>query len=119
MKDLFEYNDLSQLIERSELLDEAGWLFLPKTGQLSQSTQAFVTRLVEVPPERETDRDAGIPKAAINAGYRPKILVTTLQDIVTNAKNQRPRATTSQLFTALMYYLEFDGFIDFDKYLRA
>jgi hypothetical protein len=119
MTDPFEYHDLIALLNSSSSLDEEAWLFLPTKGILSQKTPAFVAILEEVPPQRESERDAGIPAAALLAGYRPKLPVASVQDIVINAKTQRENAKNSDIFSAFIYYLEFDAFINFSKHLRA
>lgn len=65
----------------------------------------------EVPNEFEDTPNAGIPEFAKRNNLIQALPVTVVQDIVTNAKAQKPTASMEDLFRAFQYYYENDAFI--------
>jgi hypothetical protein len=98
---------LETIMERST----REWLYLPTGGNWSLESEAATLESDEVPPELEDELDAGVPDFAKMHGLRQTLDVATLQDVVSNARQQRPHATLDDLFAAFKFYYDRDAFI--------
>lgn len=117
MKDgqLCSFKDLlTTIMERSE----RDWVFLPSNLNWSLESISTSLELDEVPPEMEGEPDAGVPQFAKDHNLIEVVPVVVLQDVASNALQQRPNATIEDIFCAFKFYYENDAFIDFDK-MRA
>lgn len=94
------------------------WLYLPEDEEWTLDSRAVVLESEEVSPGHEDDPNAGIPALAIQNKLVQVLPVGTVQDVVTNAREQRPKAAEGDLLTALLYYYDNDAFIDFPKRKR-
>jgi hypothetical protein len=65
-----------------------------------------------VPPELEDEPDAEVPQFAKDNKLMQVVPVATLQDIVSNARAQKPSATLEELFEAFKFYFERDAVIE-------
>lgn len=91
----------------------AGWVFLGRGVDWDSDSEALVLELEEVSPENELDDDAGIPQFALDRQLAPKLAIADVQDIVLNARQQRPNATRAELLAAFKFYMAHDAFIEF------
>ena len=90
------------------------WVYLSKDGgDWTLDTKAATLENEDYPPELENEPDAGVPEFARDNGLAPALTVPLLQDIVVNARLQRPEATLDDLLSAFRYYYDWDGFIQF------
>jgi hypothetical protein len=92
-----------------------GWLYLPKDGQWGLKSSAAILVSDEVPPELEEDPDAGIPKFAKIHQLQQVFEVGTVQDIIFNARAQKPNVTLDDIFQALKFYYDHDSFMELSK----
>jgi len=106
---------LGELLLSVETQPDKAWLFLPLTGNWTLETSAVVLELEEVPPELEDKPDAGIPAFARQNMLKCILPVLALQDIVSNAREQKSRATAADLLMAFNHYYERDAFIEFER----
>jgi hypothetical protein len=102
---------LGEILESAEVLDRDAWLYLPQREEWRVDSQAAVLRSEEVPPELEDEPEAGVPQAAKDAGLMQVLPVSVLQEIVRNAREQRPGVSTAILFDAFLYYYDNDAFL--------
>lgn len=65
------------------------------------------------PEEDEADPQAGIPREARERGMTHALDIATVQDIVLNAREQKPMASENDLMEAFIYYFEHDAFLTF------
>ncbi|HWU54675.1 MAG TPA: hypothetical protein VN175_04175 [Rhizomicrobium sp.] len=91
-----------------------GWIYLPSHKNWSLDSECAVLASDEVPPELEDEPDAGIPQFAKQRDLIQVMPVASLQDVVSNAHQQKPLATPDELFAAFKFYCEHDAFIVFD-----
>lgn len=89
------------------------WVYLPADKNWNLDSACEVLESEEVPPELEDEPDAGVPEVAKGNGLIQVLPVSTMQDIVSNAKTQKPDATVSELFKAFIFYFEHDAFYRF------
>ena len=101
---------ISTVSNRSDL----EWVFLDEDGPWTLDSASAVLTLDEVPPELENDPNAGIPEFAVVHGLIEAVSIATLQDIVSNALQQRESASLDELFSAFTFYWSNDAFIQFD-----
>jgi hypothetical protein len=87
------------------------WVYLPKDKNWTLQSSSAVLESDEVPPELEDQPDAGVPEFAKRNGLVQVVPVTTLQDIVANAKSQSPNVSLDDLFKAFEYYYKHDAFV--------
>ena len=88
------------------------WVYLPSDEAWSLQSKSATLMSEEVPPDQEDAPDAGVPQLAKSNGLIQTVDVATLQDIVSNARMQRPLATPDDLFRAFRFYFERDAFIE-------
>jgi hypothetical protein len=88
------------------------WVYLPYGGTWSLDSLAITLESDEVPPELEDDPDAGIPQFAKQHNLMQVIPVGSLQDVVSNALQQKPNATPEELFIAFRFYYSNDAFME-------
>lgn len=91
----------------------SGWLFLARGIEWDVHSEALVLDTEEVAPEHETDPDAGVPEAARMRQLTAILTIADVQDIVSNARQQRPHATQNELLDAFKFYVRRDAFIEF------
>jgi hypothetical protein len=89
------------------------WLFLPESIPWVLDSEALIARMDEVPPEGAYSPKAGYPERALAKGLLAALDTSTVQDIVANARQQRPDADEQDLLRAFLYYYGNDAFIDF------
>lgn len=65
-----------------------------------------VDRYADEPPD---------PEIAVRNGLGRALQVAQVQDIVDNARQQRPRASDGELVEAFLFYYDRDAFIDFSR----
>lgn len=96
---------LSQVLNESENLpwDEA--LFLPVKDNWSPDSLAIVWSLDDL------DDDQEIPEIAQLNDMKYVFGVSTVQDIVRNARMQKPESDINDLMKAFMYYYKNDAFV--------
>jgi hypothetical protein len=87
------------------------WIGQRASGCIFQGT---TLESEEVPPDLEDEPDAGVPDFAKMNGLIRTLEVATLQDVVSNARFQRPQATLDELFNAFRFYHDRDAFIQFE-----
>ncbi len=102
-----ERMSLRDAVDRSEELD--GILYAPAGVELT-----FEMPCTLITFEDWTDEDP--PEAFDIAGVKFRELrpVDPFQQVVWNARYQRPDLSDDMLLDAIKYYCEFDAFIDFD-----
>lgn len=88
------------------------WIYLPVDEEWSLNSRAAVLESEEVPPEHEDDPLAGIPEIARENRLMQALPVADVQDIVTNARRQKPDATLAEIFAAFLYYYDHDAFFN-------
>jgi hypothetical protein len=103
----------SDVLTRIFEMSGKAWVYLPRKRPWGLECESDIFESVEVPPELEDIPDAGIPDQAKLRGLMPVLPVATMQEIVFNAKAQRPHATQGDLFDAFAFYYEHDAFIEF------
>ncbi|GGL28469.1 MULTISPECIES: DUF7716 domain-containing protein [Caulobacter] len=89
------------------------WVYLPSTKNWNLESKSAALESEEVPPELEDEPDAGVPQFAKDEGLMQVMPVATLQDIVSNAREQKRSASLMDLFAAFEFYYERDAFIEF------
>jgi hypothetical protein len=87
------------------------WLYLPSETPWTLESAAEVLESEEVPPELEDEPDAGMPELAKQLGLIQVLPVSVVQDIVSNARDQRPNVPAWTLLDALLHYYEHDAFL--------
>ena len=103
-----------QLVKLSEVLlsaEQLPWqreLFLPADRNWTENSQAAVL-------DTEDELDPDNPAFAQAHGLVVALGVSEIQDIVSNAKQQDPKADVSRLLCAFRFYFDHDAFIDFDR----
>jgi hypothetical protein len=90
------------------------WVYLPDDKQWGLDSKCAVLESEEVPPELEDEPDAGIPEIAKHNKLIQVLPVTVVQDIVTNALEQKPDATVQDLFNGFLFYYKHDAFADLE-----
>lgn len=72
------------------------------------------TRCAIEPVDRYADEPA-VPEVATRNGLGRALQVAQVQDIVDNARQQRPGASVEELVEAFLFYYDRDAFIDFSR----
>jgi hypothetical protein len=98
---------LKTITSRSSL----AWVYLPSNSTWSLQSKSATLVSDEVPQEFEDEPDAGVPQFAKRNHLMQVIPVATLQDIVSNALQQKPNATSEELFDAFNFFYKNDAFI--------
>jgi hypothetical protein len=88
------------------------WVYLPADQDWSLDSKCAILESDEVPPELEDEPGAGLPEFAKRNGLMQTLPVAVVQDIVMNARAQKPDAAVDVLFRAFQYYHENDAFIE-------
>jgi hypothetical protein len=88
------------------------WVYLPSHRNWSLDSESATLESDEVPPELEDEPYAGVPEVAKQHSLMQVVPVATLQDIVSNALQQKPDATPQELFAAFNFYYNNDAFIE-------
>ena len=87
------------------------WVYLPIEKNWTLKSSSAVLGSDETTEAQQDDPEAGVPQfAKLNKLIRV-LPVTVVQDIVENARAQRPNATIQDLFQAFKYYYDHDAFI--------
>jgi hypothetical protein len=81
-------------------------LFIERDGSISGEMRAAIINTEEYD-------DADENPFAHEHGLRYAITVSTVQDVVSNARQQRPECNLADLVNAFVYYYHNDAFIDF------
>ncbi len=82
-------------------------LFLPNDKNWSLDTTCYLFDLDDLEDDEE------IPQYAIENNLMYVLSISDIQDIVDNAKQQRPQCSELELFQAFLYYYKNDAFISF------
>lgn len=101
-----------KLLTEIETHDDQAWVYLPADAKWTVTSRSLVLRSLEVAPEEEDDPAAGVPPEAGNHSRIQALPVTTVQDLVRYAKDQKPCATEAELFNAFLYYYDHDAFLE-------
>ena len=96
-------------------LPTTAWVYLPTDRNWNLTSTCAVLESEEVPPELEDDPSAGVPGFAKQNGLMQALPVTVVQDIVVNARSQKPGATLEDFWRAFLYYHKHDAFINLTK----
>jgi hypothetical protein len=104
---------LKEVLRTIDTKPENAWLYLPSEGVWTLDSNSAVLESDEVPPELEDEPDAGVPDFAKRNGLRQVLPVTTVQDIIANARTQRPNATLEEILEAFEFYHDNDACIEF------
>jgi len=99
---------LSHVLESAEQMPNEGDLFLPKDEKLKQNTKCAV--LFEDDNYEFTEETL---RFAETHGLNWHLGIHLVQDVITNAKLQKPKVSIDELIAALEHYLEYDAFYDF------
>ena len=91
-----------------------GWLFLPKDEEWELGVAALVKEMEEVPPGDEGEEEAGYPQQARTANLMAALRLVDVEDVVANARAQKPDASEAELLEAFLYYYDNDAFITFE-----
>jgi hypothetical protein len=91
-----------------------GWLFLPRQQPWTLESPAVLLDLNEVPPGVENEEEVETPELAMREGLKRVLGGDDVQDIISNARQQKPDVSLDEIFDALLYYYEFDAFKEFD-----
>jgi hypothetical protein len=102
-----------EILETIMNQSQVSWVYLPQARNWNLNSESAILESEEVPPELEDEPDAGVPQFAKDHGLMQVVPVATLQDIVSNARAQRPLANSADLFRAFEFYYERDAFIQF------
>ncbi|MEH7355521.1 hypothetical protein V7150_18460 [Neobacillus drentensis] len=89
------------------------YLFLPIDKKWTIDSVCSVINWDEL-DEDELEGDGDTPIFAIDNNLIFVLDIATIQDIVNNAKQQRPQCSALDLFQAFMYYYNNDAFITFE-----
>jgi len=92
--------------------DDKAWLYLPAEEKWRIDSTCAVLRGEEVPPELEDDPEADVPAFARQHGLMPALPVSTVKEIVENARLQRKDVDLQTLFTAFLHYYDNDAFVE-------
>lgn len=103
---------LREVLEQLEAQDEGAWLYLPASETWRIESSCAVLRSEEVPPELEDDPEAGTPEYAKRNGLMQALPVSTIKEIVENARLQREDVDLETLFSAFLHYYDNDAFIE-------
>jgi hypothetical protein len=106
---MITFEDLLILVSRQS---PKGWLYLPKYTKWNLKSPATILESDEVPPELEDEPDAGVPEFAKVNHLQQVLEISTLQQIITNARTQKSDATLEDLFKAFEFYYKHDAFIE-------
>ena len=85
-------------------------LFLPDSEEWTLETKGIIWD----PDDVECDEDE-VPKIAEKNGLFCGLDITTIQEIVDNARQQNVNCDAEYLFEAFLYYWNNDAFISFNK----
>jgi hypothetical protein len=91
------------------------WVYLPADKNWNLNSKCAVLESEEVPPELENDPEAGVPEVAKKNNLIQALPVTVVQDVVANAKAQKPSVTLNDIFRAFVYYFKHDAFRDLTR----
>lgn len=95
-------------------LDWREYLFLPKDKNWSIDSICSLINWDDLEDDELAD-DEETPQFAIDNNLIYALNMATVQDIVDNAKQQRPMCSESDLFEAFLYYYKNDAFIEFTE----
>ena len=107
------------LIEIGKLkVDEqeaGGWLFLPRDKQWTLDSPAVLLELNEVPPGTENVEDVETPELAKREKLKCILSGVDVQDVIDNLMQQMPHADVDDIWSAILYYYEFDAYKDMSE----
>ena len=98
---------LGEVLREAETLDRRHALYLPFDDVWDVGTLCAV-----LDPESGQGPD-DVPAYAKENGLKYAVTISTLQDIVINARLQRPDANADDLTKAFLFYYDHDAFIVF------
>ncbi len=108
-----EIKMLKDVLENVETQHQKGWLYLPLEKNWDLNSKCAILESDEVPPELEDEPDAGVPEFAKQNGLKETLPISTVKDIVWNARAQKANVTLEELLRAFQYYYKHDAFIAF------
>lgn len=102
---------LGEILSNAGTYHELAWLYLPNGGAWDLDSEGAILIPEEVPPELDEEPDASVPEFAKARDLCEVLQVATIQDIVRNARMQKPNATGADLLRAFKFYYDHDAFI--------
>lgn len=105
---------LGQVLAYFEPKPRGYWLYLPEHIPWGAETKCMVLESVEVPPEEEDLQYAGIPELARQNDMIDALPMSSIEEIVHNARAQKAHASVEELVEAFLYYYDNDAFIDWE-----
>jgi hypothetical protein len=105
---------MSQFISIRDVLGDpnkfswADSLFLPENEDWNLDSPSAIINMDDLAHDEEA------PQFAIDNGLVHVLNISEVQDIVSNARQQRADCTLNDLFSAFMFYYRHDAFISFD-----
>ncbi len=106
-----EQVNLREAVFRDEELPLSGILYVPEGVDLS-----FEALCVLITFEDWTDDDPPEFIDVDGVKFKEFLPVDPFQQVVWNAREQRPDLSDEMLLDAIKYYCEFDAFIDFEEW---
>lgn len=103
-------NDAMTLAKVLESADELPWneaLYLPASRDWTLESPAMVWD-----PDDVADDEQEVPEVVKERGMVYVLGVSSVQDIISNARQQKANCSTGDKFDALMYYVRHDAFIE-------
>jgi len=98
---------LGEVLSTADQLPLEADLFLPFDEEWGPDTRCAVE-----PVDPYAD-EPGVPELAARNGLGRTLQIAQVQDIVDNARQQRPGARVADLISAFLFYYDRDAFIDF------
>ena len=98
---------LQDILSSPETLHWAHGLYMPRDSEWDLETPCLVWDV------DDCEADSDEPKEAVDRGFKYVLGIQAVQGIVQNARTQLPRASSTDLLNAFIYYFEHDAFIDF------
>jgi hypothetical protein len=102
-----ELVEISALLTTAEQLPWTDALYLPSQEAWTIQTKGAVLN----PDECEHDQD--VPDFAAAQGLQYTLGLHQIQEVVQNARQQKPDVTVDDLFRAFLHYYDHDAFIRF------
>ena len=96
--------NLAEVLSNPDVFSWRHSLFMPADRPWTLETPV----LVEDGDDVEEDEE--LPRSVVERNFRYALTMQTVQDIVANARLQKPNANLAELFEAFVYYFENDAF---------
>jgi hypothetical protein len=100
---------LGEVLAKADALNWRHALYLPFTEVWTEATSCAVI------DREESEEPDEVPTFANEHGLEYALLISTVQDIVANARLQKPCIEISDLMRAFRFYYDHDAFIVFSS----